>query len=53
MELRVRTARNTKDVDLSLPAGTKADVKEHVLQRLQAERHSIWKISSPSPSGSR
>ncbi|HEY0256214.1 MAG TPA: nucleotidyl transferase AbiEii/AbiGii toxin family protein, partial [Candidatus Methylacidiphilales bacterium] len=36
MELRVHTARNTKDVDLSLPAGTTADVKGHVLERLRA-----------------
>jgi hypothetical protein len=36
MELRVRAARNTKDIDLSLPAGAASEIKEHVLKRLQS-----------------
>jgi hypothetical protein len=36
MELRVRTARNTKDVDLSLPAEAASEIKEQVLKRLQS-----------------
>ena len=36
MELRMRTARTTKDIDLSLPANAPSGMKRQVLQHLQA-----------------
>ena len=36
MELRLRTARTTKDIDLSLPSDAADDWKERVLEHLQA-----------------
>jgi hypothetical protein len=36
MELRLRTARTTKDIDLSLPSDAASDWKERVLEHLQA-----------------
>jgi hypothetical protein len=36
MELRVQTARNTKDIDLSLPASAEPEIRGQVLKRLQS-----------------
>jgi hypothetical protein len=43
MELRLRTARTTKDIDLSLPAGMASEWKGRVLEHLQTDAASDLK----------